>query len=57
MEDQAAYHRRRASRELDLGLTAANLAAARVHLRLAALHFEQLRAIEGVQAERPLLVC
>lgn len=57
MEDQAAYHRRRASRELDLGLTAASLAAARVHLRLAALHFEQLRAIEGVQAERPLLVC
>ncbi|WP_185829166.1 hypothetical protein [Sphingomonas ginkgonis] len=57
MEQDIDYHRQRARRELDLGLTAPSLKAARAHLRLAALHFEQLRSLSGVSSERPLLAC
>ena len=40
------YHRRRATRELHLGLETACAAAARSHLKLSALHFKRLRQLE-----------
>jgi hypothetical protein len=37
------YHSNRATQELDLGLAAQSSAAARAHLKLAALHLARLR--------------
>lgn len=47
------YHRTRASRELNLGLTSASMPAARAHLRLSSLHLERLRALEGYVSSDP----
>lgn len=55
MDQDIHYHRQRASRELDLGLIAADIGSARAHLTLASLHFQQLRRLQGVGRERPLL--
>lgn len=41
------YHRARASRELNLGLTTSCMAAARAHLRLSSLHMERVRSLGG----------
>jgi hypothetical protein len=51
--DDIAYHRARASHELNLGLTSSSMAAARSHLRLSSLHMERLRLLAGGIAERP----
>ena len=58
MTTDIAYHRTRASRELDLGLACGSLAAARAHLRLSSLHFQKVRDLEGLSApvERPPFV-
>ncbi|MCW3798305.1 hypothetical protein OMW55_10875 [Sphingomonas sp. BN140010] len=57
MTDDIAYHRNRASRELNLGLACGSLAAARAHLRLSSLHFQKARDLESPrQAERPPFV-
>lgn len=51
------YHRTRASRELNLGLTSNSMPAARAHLRLSSLHLERLRALKGyVSADPPPLI-
>jgi hypothetical protein len=50
------YHSTRATRELDLGLIAKSLPAARAHLRLASLHMERLRELTGSRLnKRPVL--
>ncbi len=41
------YHRNRASRELNLGLTTSCMAAARAHLRLSSLHMQRVRSLGG----------
>jgi hypothetical protein len=58
MTDDIAYHRDRASRELNLGLASRSLPAARAHLRLSSLHFQKLRDLEGQpqQVSRPPFV-
>jgi hypothetical protein len=54
MKDDIAYHRARASHELDLGLTSTSMAAARSHLKLSSLHMERLRKLADDGApERP----
>jgi len=47
MTDDIAYHRDRASRELNLGLASGSLPVARAHLRLSSLHLQRLRDLEG----------
>jgi hypothetical protein len=54
-EDILDYHRRRAMRELDLGLMAASPNVARAHLTLSSLHLERLRQAGGEQGKAPLL--
>ena len=58
MTDDIAYHRDRATRELNIGLSSASLTAARAHLKLSSLHFQRLRDLEGQGApqERPPFV-
>ena len=58
MTNEIAYHRNRASRELNLGLASGSLPAARAHLRLSSLHFQKVRDLEGQsqQVERPPFV-
>jgi hypothetical protein len=58
MTNDIAYHRDRATRELNIGLASASLSAARAHLKLSSLHFQRLRDLEGQQApqERPPFV-
>jgi len=58
MTNDIAYHRDRASRELNIGLSSGSLPAARAHLRLSSLHFQRVRDLEGQQpqAERPPFV-
>jgi succinate dehydrogenase flavin-adding protein (antitoxin of CptAB toxin-antitoxin module) len=41
------YHSRRAMRELDAGLTASSIAAARAHLQLSNLHMQRMRELAG----------
>lgn len=50
-EEQIAYHRARAARELNLGLACDCLAAARSHLKLSSLHFERAKRLNEGQAE------
>lgn len=55
--EEIEYHRTRARRELNLGLTSSSIPAARAHLRLSSLHLERLRALEGyVCAEPPFIL-
>lgn len=49
-----AYHRERADRELEAGLIAKSLTAARSHLRLAALHMQRVRDL-ATSGAPPLL--
>ncbi len=53
MTSDIDYHRARASRELNLGLTSRSMAAARVHLRLSWLHLERARALQGAGVSEP----
>ena len=46
-QDAIIYHAQRATRELDLGLIAGSLPAARAHLKLSSLHFERVRQLQG----------
>ena len=52
--DALSYHSRRATRELDLGLAAASMAAARAHLQLAAMHMQRLRELTAQSISTPL---
>lgn len=58
MTDDVDYHRERATRELNLGLSTGSLAAARAHLKLSSLHFQKWRDLEGdkPRAVRPPFV-
>jgi len=56
VEELIEYHRRRARRELDLGLTASNFNAARSHMKLSSLHLERVREIQGANPMKPMLV-
>jgi hypothetical protein len=47
LDDQISYHSSRAMRELDLGLIAKSVPAARAHLRLSSLHLDRLRELKG----------
>ena len=58
--DDAAYHRARAMRELELGLAAASLIACEAHLKLSALHLQRARIDEpepDVVEPAPLAQC
>jgi hypothetical protein len=46
-EEAVSYHSRRATHELDLGLTAESGTAARAHLQLASMHMERVRELTG----------
>jgi hypothetical protein len=57
LEDQIDYHSQRAMRELDLGLIASCVAAARAHLQLSSLHMSRMRELRGTSlGMRPPLV-
>jgi hypothetical protein len=47
MEELIEYHSTRAREELDLGLIAQGMAAARSHLQLASLHMQRVRELSG----------
>jgi hypothetical protein len=53
MTSDIEYHRARASRELNLGLTSPSMAAARAHLRLSWLHLERARSLQGGAVAEP----
>ena len=52
------YHRARADRERNIGLTSSSLAAARAHLRLSSLHWQRVHELGGAGqlADRPPFV-
>jgi len=58
MDTDIAYHRDRARHELDVGLSAKSLEAARSHLKLSSLHWQRWRELEGsaLQKEPPPFV-
>lgn len=45
------YHRERAARELDIGLVAETMTAARAHLKLAALHMSRVKELASSHAD------
>jgi hypothetical protein len=45
--DAVSYHSQRATRELDMGLTAQSSPVARAHLKLASMHMARLRELTG----------
>lgn len=45
--DALSYHKQRATRELDMGLTAQSNPAARAHLALASMHLRRVRELSG----------
>jgi hypothetical protein len=55
MVEDIDYHKVRARQELDLGLRAESLPAARAHLGLAAIHMEKVRVLAVAPETRPLL--
>jgi hypothetical protein len=54
IEELHDYHRRRAMRELDLGLSAKLPQVARAHLALSSLHLERLRQVSGGDGDQSL---
>ena len=57
IEEQIEYHSQRAMRELDQGLVASCVAAARAHLQLSSLHMSRMRDLRGSSVgQRPPLV-
>ena len=55
-EDQIAYHSKRAMKELDLGLMAGSIPAARAHMQLSSLHLQRARELSGQSGPAPLRV-
>ena len=53
--DDLSYHSERATRELDLGLTAETLSVARAHLKLASMHMDRVRQLTDTAAAMPAL--
>ena len=53
-EDQIAYHSKRAMKELDLGLMARSIPAARAHMQLSSLHLQRARELSGKPGQPPL---
>jgi hypothetical protein len=47
VEEQIQYHSSRAMRELDQGLVASCVAAARAHLQLSSMHLAKMRDLQG----------
>ncbi len=47
IEEQIEYHSQRAIGELDRGLVAASVPAARAHLQLSSLHLTRMRELRG----------
>jgi len=54
MPEEIQYHQSRAARELDLGLSASNLNAARAHLKLSSLHMQRARELGATDPRPPL---
>lgn len=54
--DALSYHSERATRELDLGLTAGSTNAARAHLQLASLHMQRVRELGGEPGQGALSI-
>jgi hypothetical protein len=52
LDEQSRYREERAQRELDLGLTAGSIGAARAHLTLSSLHLQRMRSLGDVLPER-----
>ena len=48
VQEQIHYHEQRAMHELDQGLVAASVPAARAHLQLSSLHLARARDLQGV---------
>ena len=53
---EAAYHRNRAMRELDLGFQARSIAACHAHLTLSALHMKRADALTPRPAPQPFIL-
>jgi hypothetical protein len=53
VDDQIRYHEQRAMRELDQGLVAACVPAARAHLQLSSLHLARARDLQGATGAEP----
>lgn len=53
---EAAYHRERAMRELDLGFRARSIAACHAHMTLSALHMERARALTPRGEGQPFML-
>jgi hypothetical protein len=54
--DEVTYHTQRATRELDLGLTAQTTTVARAHLKLASMHMSRLRELTGESLVPPVAI-
>ena len=55
-QDALEFHSRRASQELNRGLTAEHIIAARTHLTLASMHMQRVRELDPSAArEKPPL--
>jgi hypothetical protein len=59
LDEDIEYHSLRAMQELDRGLIARSIAAARAHLQLSSLHLQRMRDLGGgTRSKRPpLTVC
>lgn len=55
-QDELSYHSQRATRELDMGLTAQSTPAARAHLQLASMHMQRVRELGGEPQPSPLSI-
>lgn len=53
-QDELSYHSERATRELDLGLTAGSSMAARAHLELASMHMQRVRQLSTRPVASPI---
>lgn len=51
--DQIEYHSRRSSLELDLGLRASSIVAAKAHLELSTLHLRRAQALGEPSNRKP----
>jgi hypothetical protein len=55
-QEDVEYHRRRATKELDCGLTAKHIGAARTHLKLASMHLQRVRELDPTASrDKPFL--
>ncbi|HEY0116357.1 MAG TPA: hypothetical protein VGB54_11595 [Allosphingosinicella sp.] len=58
IQEEIHYHQQRAMRELDQGMVAASVPAARAHLQLSSLHMAKVRDLQGpgASANPPLIM-